>query len=499
MVELTKTQNRRSPRDLAETQDRHSRLYNGPEHSRNHGLYQRLYNRLGLRRRLALFFVAMVLGGSALTGLGLWVGHQRFGGPTEALVLAWIIATLGLAALGAWFGALFDEHVARPILDLTAELETRAHTDVRHEIDDRTARHLGALTPAARAVNCALAEARNAQARQLAKATEALEQDRSHLEALVQALPGAVIVVSDTGEILLADQAAQGCLGPIGLHRPLDSYLDTAPLRQAQDNLTQKDDWAIERVTLNRKQHSGQFHAQITRIDLGDQRLGFALWLENPAATEPSQMARQTALSYEFTATGAWGSQAALRDLPLVVFDTETTGLDARRDAVVQLSAVRIVQGRLQQREVFDVLINPGRRIPKASTLIHGITDDMVANAPSAAEVIADFRAFCAGSVLVAHNAPFDMQVLETAAPGWRDNAPPALCTARLSQQLTPHRRGHTLDDLIDRYDIELDEAARHTGLGDATATAGVFLRMLPLLEKSGLGTLSAARAFSDC
>lgn len=475
MVDVTKTEPKRS----APAQD-----------AAGHG---RIYRRLGLRRRLALFFVAMVLGGSALMGLGLWLGHQRYGGAVEGLVLAWLVATLGLAALGAWFGALFDEHVARPILDLTAELETRAHTDVRHDIDEDAARHLGALAPAARAVNGALAEARHAQARKLALRTRALEDDRSHLEALVQCLPGAVVVVSDGGEILLADHAAQACLGPVGLHRPLAAYVDVTPLKQAQDRLACAADQTVEQISLRRRADGADLTVRVTVLHQDDVRIGLALLLESP----PCAQARPVALTYDFCATGVWDAKSGLSDLPFVVFDTETTGLNARRDALVQLSAVRIVNGKIQKTEVFDQLIQPNRPIPAASTQIHGITDAMVANAPLAPEVIDRFRAFCDGAVVVAHNAPFDMQVLETAAPGWLRHAPPALCTARLARQLMPHKRGHTLDDLMQYFDVDLPDEQRHTALGDAQATARVFLRMLPLLEKAGFGSLGTAQAVS--
>lgn len=106
-------------------------------------------DRLGLRLRIALFFAGLALGGIAAMALGLWLAQARYGGPVEGYVLAGLVGGFALAGLAAWVGFLFDQNLARPILGLASDLETRARTEVDAQIDPTPARYLGALAPAA--------------------------------------------------------------------------------------------------------------------------------------------------------------------------------------------------------------------------------------------------------------------------------------------------------------------------------------------------------------
>jgi DNA polymerase-3 subunit epsilon len=172
-----------------------------------------------------------------------------------------------------------------------------------------------------------------------------------------------------------------------------------------------------------------------------------------------------------------------------VVFDLETTGLKpSHDDAIVQIGAVLLEAGAEAAR--FDMLVNPGRRIPPASTRYHGITDAMVARAPGVADAVAAFRDFAAGAVLVAHNAAFDLTALRAAAE--RDGAPwmanPAMCSMMLASWLDPREPDVSLDGLCGRMGLVID--GRHQALGDARATATLWMALLARAAASGVAGL---------
>ncbi|MFN3720207.1 MAG: exonuclease domain-containing protein [Rhizobium rhizophilum] len=182
-------------------------------------------------------------------------------------------------------------------------------------------------------------------------------------------------------------------------------------------------------------------------------------------------------------------SDARLDALTYVVFDTETTGLlPEQGDEIVQIAAVRIVNGKRVKNEIFNLLVNPGRPIPPSSSAIHGVTDAMVADAISVQEAVRQFHRFAEGAVLVAHNAPFDMEFLSRRERelGLRF-LNPILDTVLVSATAFGRAETHTLDALAERLGVSIDGDDRHTALGDAIATADVFIKLKDMLAGRGL------------
>jgi len=187
-----------------------------------------------------------------------------------------------------------------------------------------------------------------------------------------------------------------------------------------------------------------------------------------------------------------------LAELSYTVFDTETTGLDpSGGDEIIQIGATRIVNRRLLGHEYLDQLVDPQRALSPESIAIHGITPDLLVGQPTIATVLPAFHAFCADTVLVAHNAAFDMRFLQLkeASLGVRFEQP-VLDTLLLSAVLHPNQEMHRLEAIAERLGVSV--IGRHTALGDAMVTAEVFLKMLPLLAAMGIHTLRQAREASE-
>ncbi|MEJ2639470.1 MAG: 3'-5' exonuclease [Desulfosarcinaceae bacterium] len=187
-----------------------------------------------------------------------------------------------------------------------------------------------------------------------------------------------------------------------------------------------------------------------------------------------------------------------LTELSYTAFDTETTGLDPKGgDEIISIGAVRILNGRLLREEFFDQLVNPQRPLPYASVKIHGIQEEMLVDQPTIDTVLRVFNRFCDETVLVAHNAAFDMRMLQLKEDqsGVRF-INPVLDTMHLSAVVHPAQENHGITAIANRLGISV--VGRHTALGDAITTGEIFLKLIPLLAEKGIHTLAEARRASQ-
>jgi len=189
---------------------------------------------------------------------------------------------------------------------------------------------------------------------------------------------------------------------------------------------------------------------------------------------------------------------AKLSDLAYTVFDTETTGLEpSAGDEIIQIGAARIVNNRLLRQEVFNQLVDPMRPLRPEGIPIHGISEDMVRGQPTIEAVLPAFYEFAEDTVLIAHNAAFDMRFLQLKeeATGVRFTQP-VLDTLLLSAVVHPNQESHRLDAIAERLGVVIER--RHSALEDALATAEVFNKLVPLLAEQGIVTLRQALAASE-
>ena len=229
-----------------------------------------------------------------------------------------------------------------------------------------------------------------------------------------------------------------------------------------------------------------------------------------PAATPQEQAEAETYLRgesrpeyYDFDLF-AWSEKShelddrLLSELSYTVFDTETTGLNpSQGDEIIQIGATRILNGKLLRAESFEQLVDPERPLAPESAKIHGITSEMLRGQPTIDKVLPAFHAFSADTVLIAHNAAFDMRFLQLKEEqtGLRFDHP-VIDTLLLSAVVHPNQESHRLEAIAERLGLTI--IGRHTALGDAIVTAEVFLKLIPLLAEKGIRTLRDAREAAE-
>ncbi|MGZ3651605.1 MAG: exonuclease domain-containing protein [Bdellovibrionota bacterium] len=167
--------------------------------------------------------------------------------------------------------------------------------------------------------------------------------------------------------------------------------------------------------------------------------------------------------------------------LDFAAFDTETTGLRPHSEFLVEVAAVRF-NLETGAKEYFQSLINPGVPIPWQATNVHGITDAMVAGAPTLEKVLPAFFQFIEGAIPVAHNAPFDLGFLSlhSLRIGVEPPATPVLDSCMFSRRVFTEQPSHKLQSLVEAFGIS--EGTFHRALADAKSCMELFRRCV---EKS--------------
>ncbi|WP_417279322.1 exonuclease domain-containing protein [Celeribacter sp.] len=675
-----------------------------------------------LRLRVFLFFAFLAVVAISGEAIGLYLGFARMENPgaIDGFVFAGVIAGFATLAVVAWVWFLFDEHLARPIQRLAGGMLARAHADVDDSLDEKTARYLGDLAPAARAVTENLTATRNKLAESVAQETTRLIEEKEKLTALSAEMPLGIVLVSGhhkiafyngaAADLLSADHApgldhsifdflrarpiqsayTRLCAGEGGdghvlpltvatshggevlsarmrlMHAPNESdvtppyvlTLDdvtsdltvhaerekllsrlfatlrpsiaslqtTLAAREADDSL--RSDPRLDRAlvdemakltgiiaTLDDQYEAGKANwwpmaqvpsaelcdalsAQLQQDDIaliadasdameltldavqiitllshiarqitrtGGRALSFLIsrdegggamlalgWSGDPLSVDllenwlsetldvglvdmsgrdileahgteiwpefgrasravlklPIREARRLrrtlgdgrrAVTYDFDLLSKTPPKelmdTPLSDLSYVVFDTETTGLlPSQGDEICQIAALRVVNGKVIENEALDQLVNPGRNIPKSATEVHHITNAMVKDAPKIDVAGRQLHSFARGAVLVAHNAPFDLEFLrrhEVEIGAKFTN--PVLDTVLLSAIVFGQSEEHTLDAISKRLGVKIPPVARHTAMGDTIATAAVFIKMLRMAEEKGIRTFGDA------
>lgn len=162
-----------------------------------------------------------------------------------------------------------------------------------------------------------------------------------------------------------------------------------------------------------------------------------------------------------------------------IVLDTETTGLDFTRERMVEFAAVRLENGKITDE--YQTLINPQQHIRKSSMAIHGITPEIVEDAPIEADVMPKILEFIGNYPIVAHNAIFDYSFLNEAKMRFNGERlqNPRIDTQSMFREIAPELESHGLDALTERFHVELKN--HHRAMADAMGLALAYPKLKKL------------------
>ena len=163
----------------------------------------------------------------------------------------------------------------------------------------------------------------------------------------------------------------------------------------------------------------------------------------------------------------------------LLYLDTETTGLDYTKEKMVEFAAVRLENGKIKDQ--FQTLINPKQHIRKSSIAIHGITPEMVEDAPTEEEAMPKILEFMGDYPMVAHNAIFDYSFINEAAKRVTGQgiSNERIDTQQMFKEIYPDLEAHGLNALTDKFKVELKD--HHRAMGDTMGLALAYPKLKKL------------------
>lgn len=176
----------------------------------------------------------------------------------------------------------------------------------------------------------------------------------------------------------------------------------------------------------------------------------------------------------------AWSlaSNQNVEELDKVVFDLETTGLDARSDKIIEIGAIRFNSKNPTEFKKFSTLVDPLVSISERIQEITGLKDADLKGQPTIDTVMPQFFDFIDGALLVAHNADFDYPFVKNVSQGlYIDFSWPCICTLKMSRKILAQLESRTLDRLAEHYGLSF--SSRHRSIGDCEVTCQVYLKML--------------------
>ena len=178
-----------------------------------------------------------------------------------------------------------------------------------------------------------------------------------------------------------------------------------------------------------------------------------------------------------------------------VVFDIETTGFSPEKNKIIEIGAVKVVNGQITDK--FSTFVNPDVPIPFEIEQLTGINDNMVLSSPGIEVILPQFLEFCKDCALVAHNASFDVSFISwQAALQGLEFEPTVLDTVAIARQLLPSLNRFKLDTVAKALNISLEN--HHRAVDDAGATAEIFVKFVEMLRARGVENLDQLNEMSE-